>query len=157
VVKVPRLPTAPDNNWRTIDHFQRLVAAPVDERKQQARNDLITAFELDIFDYQNISILVALIRKKSNTVEFLERLNLIAHSGAEIVSFYTCIHSTRLQDEGKRELYADSQFKEMLLEVLELHPAKPQETADLVLKRIEVGLRLVSKMTRCYGTCPPYF
>ncbi|KAF7349705.1 hypothetical protein MSAN_01697300 [Mycena sanguinolenta] len=94
-------------------------------------------FELDIVDYPCLSAWIECARKGQkgwNTIEFLERLNLILHS-----------------DEGNTRLvYDEPGFKQTLLNVLDPsgNPASlgPKETAEMRSKRIEFALRIASKL-----------
>jgi hypothetical protein len=60
-----------------------VVNAPTTSYTQE---QLKVIFELDIVDYGNIPTLIAQVRKRLNTIEFLERLNVIAHTGEDMSS-----------------------------------------------------------------------
>ncbi|KAF7349702.1 WD40 repeat-like protein [Mycena sanguinolenta] len=62
------------------------------------------------------------------------------------VSRNVCVYSTDFSAEGRHQLNNSSSFKEMLLEVLQPERGWEQETEDILFKRIELGLRLASKL-----------
>jgi hypothetical protein len=124
------------------------------------KHDLIAVFELDILDYyQNIPTLIAHVRKNLNTIEFLERLNLIAHSGEHIISVRGVFTQQIWSDEGKLKLSSSPQFRQMLLDVLELHLGEAQGKTEalIMMKRIDLGLRLACKVSSLYSAAVPSF